>query len=238
MSNYEPIFERLRFGRDDYLAGVLGYPADDAPQFAALLCSPHPNFGGDMENNIVAALAGRFSHQAITLRFDYHGVGQSRIDLPPGVSAFDYWENIEETLNYAEPSEDVKCAASALSSLSEGLPMVAVGYSFGAIMATQLGASDAGIVAMVGIAPPLKRVRFEHLTNCPKPCLLVSGQDDFVYDADVATKLIQSSGKNLTFERPAADHFFIGLEATLADRVVRFALNQCAHAAEGANGSK
>jgi len=214
--------EQLRFGKHEYLAGVLSYPVNAEPTRAVLACPPHPNFGGDMENNVVAALAERLSAEAVTLRFDYRGVGQSRIELRPGLSVFDHWENIEQTLNYAEPLADVETAVDELSLLSAGLPMIAVGYSFGAIMATRVAMQDRRIVAMVGISPPLKRVGFEHLTACRKPCLLVSGQDDFVYDAEAARKLVDASGPNLIFERPVGDHFLVGQEAELADRVARF----------------
>jgi len=222
MRKHAVIHERIRFGSDEYLEGVLSYPANCEPKQAVLICSPHPNFGGDMENNVVAALAERCAAEAVTLRFDYRGVGRSLIDLPAGLSIFDYWDNLEQTLHYAEPLADTATALAELSLLSAGLPMIAVGYSFGAIMGTQIGVGERHIVAMVGISPPLKRVGFEHLAACRKPCLLISGQDDFVYDAQASAKLIEDSGRELTFERPVADHFFVGLETDLADRVAHF----------------
>ena len=219
MQANDVIHESVRFGPGASLSGILSYRAVGVPTAAVLVCSPHPNFGGDMENNVAAAVAERLSTEAVVLRFDYRGVGQSRIELPPGVSAFDYWDNIEQTLDYAEPLADTEAAADELSALSGGLPMVAVGYSFGAVMATRTAVSDGRLVAMVGIAPPLTRVRFEHLARCGKPCLLVSGRDDFVYDSAAAERLIELAGEALTLQRPAADHFFIGSEAELAEGV-------------------
>lgn len=227
MHKEQVIHEQIRFGQDDYLAGVLSYPADREPELAVLICSPHPNFGGDMENNVVAALAERLAREAVTLRFDYRGVGASRIDLPPGISVLDYWDNLEQTLDYTEPLADAASAAAKLSSVRNGLPMIAVGYSFGAIMGTHIGVRERQIVAMAGISPPLKRVGFEQLAGCRKPCLLVSGQEDFVYDAQAAAKLIETCGRELTLEKPPADHFFIGLEAELADRVAQFVHAAC-----------
>jgi alpha/beta superfamily hydrolase len=222
MSHDDVMHEQVRFGKDEYLAGILSYPANGNPSRAVLVCSPHPNFGGDMENNVVTALAERLSEDAIVLRFNYRGVGQSRIDLAPGLSVFDYWENIEQTLDYGEPLADTAAAADELSGQSDGLPMIAIGYSFGAIMGTRVAVRDRRMDAMAGISPPLKRVAFEHLADCRKSCLLISGLDDFVYDADVASRLIDAAGRNVSFERPAADHFFIGVEADLAERVARF----------------
>ena len=48
------------------LAGVLGYPEDGVPAYSVLLCPPHPNFAGDMDNNVIAALAREFSRDALT----------------------------------------------------------------------------------------------------------------------------------------------------------------------------
>jgi alpha/beta superfamily hydrolase len=222
MQTADVIHERVRFGCDECLAGIVGYPAHGNPPLAVLLCSPHPNYGGDMENNVVAALAEGLSVEAVTLRFDYRGIGESRIELPAGISAFDYWEKVEETLDYAEPLSDTAAALDHLASLSAGLPMVAIGYSFGAIMGTNIAVNDCRIVAMAGISPPLKRVRFEHLTNCAKPCMIVSGQDDFVYDAQTAEALVTAAGASLILHRPAGDHFFVGAEMELVDQVAQF----------------
>lgn len=238
MRHIDLIHEHVRFGEDEGLAGILSYPSVGEPSLAMLVCSPHPNFGGDMENNVVTALAERLSADAITLRFDYRGVGQSRIELSAGLSAFDYWENVEQTLDYTEPLFDTAVATNELFSLSAGLPIVMVGYSFGAVMATRIGVSDSRVIAMAGVAPPLKRVGFEHLIDCKKPCLLISGQSDFVYDAVTASTLIDSAGRNLTFERPASDHFFIGIEARLADSVARFVAQSIAPERTKGTGEK
>ncbi|CAN5456529.1 alpha/beta hydrolase [soil metagenome] len=224
MPQHDLIHEHVRFGQDDRIAAILSYPAEGEPALAVLICSPHPNFGGDMENNVITALAERLAVDAITLRFDYRGVGESHIDLPPALSAFDYWENVEETLDYTDALLDTAVAVQELSELSAGRPIVAVGYSFGSIMATLLGVKDSRIIAMVGIAPPLKRFAFAHLADCKKPCLLVSGRSDFVFDPNVSAAVIKSAGPNLTCEQPDADHFFIGQEADLADNVARYVI--------------
>jgi alpha/beta superfamily hydrolase len=238
MNAADVIHEKIRFDDEERLSGILSYPTVGQARLAVLVCSPHPNFGGDLENNVIVAMANRLATEFITLRFDYRGVGQSRIEIPSELSAFDYWENIEQTLDYTEPLSDTAIAAEELWSLTAGLPMVAVGYSFGAIMATRIGAVNNRIVAMAGVAPPLKRVGFEHLTDCRKACLLISGQDDFVYDASVAENLVGRAGHNLTLERPAGDHFFIGAETELADRVARFVGQTTAPMRpEGVNGS-
>jgi len=222
MHTVEIVEEKIRFGPADSLAGVLSYPAEGVAEFAALICSPHPNFGGDLDNNVVAALAQRLSAEAIVLRFNYRGVGGSRIDLPAMLSVFDYWEQIEETLDYVAPLADTRAAVDELACICGNRPIVATGYSFGAIMATQVGVADSRIRAMAGIAPPLKRVGFSFLVQCPKPTLLISGIDDFVTDPTVADRLADLGGSHLTMLRPKADHFYIGREGEVADNVENF----------------
>ncbi len=223
MDENRVIQERIRFGDDDRLSGVLAYPVDREPARAVLLCSPHPNFAGDMENNIIAALAERLANDAITLRFDYRGIGQSRIELPLGSSTYDYWDNIEQTLDYTDPLQDAAEAADELARICGHLPMIAVGYSFGAVTGTQMAAHDPRFIAMVGIGAPFKRIAFAHLADCPKPCLMISGTADFVYMPDVAARLSASAGIKLLMDRvEGADHFFRQQEDLLEDRIRRF----------------
>ena len=224
MTQTEPIIqERVRFGETGRLAGVLHYPAESSPRYAVLLCPPHPNFAGDMDNNVVRALAEGLAADAVVLRFDYRGIGDSRIELPTGLSVFDYWEEIEEAREYTDALADTAAAADELHRLSGGLPMVAVGYSFGSVTATRTALGDSRFAAMVGIAPPLQRVAFEFLAGCPRPCLIVNGEDDFVHDPDVAARLIESAGSQLNFERlKGMDHFFRDQEDVLTARVIQF----------------
>ena len=223
MNQANTIQERVRFGQDGRLAGVLHYPASAAPRRAVLLCSPHPNFAGDMDNNVIRLLAEQMSSDAVVLRFDYRGIGESRINLPPGVSVFDYWADTEQACNYAEALADTADAADELWRICGQRPLLVVGYSFGALTGTRTTLADARFAAMVGISPPLKRIAFEFLADCPKPCLMLSGEGDFSYDADVAARLAAAAGDRLILEVLAdRDHFFRGHEESLGNRVMDF----------------
>ncbi len=223
MVQSEVIEERTRFGQGGRLAGVLHYPAAGMPGRAVLLCSPHPNFAGDMDNNVIRSLAGHLGKDCAVMRFDYRGVGESRIDLPPGLSALDYWEQVEEARRYDDALADAVEAADELFRVSGGLPMAAVGYSFGAAICTLTALADARFDVMAGISPPFKRISFDFLANCPKPCLLLSGRDDFVYDAAVARGLAESAGQRLSMEMlDGMDHFFRGQEDVVGQRVAAF----------------
>ena len=58
------------------LEGILTYQEDFSATPAILLCSPHPNLGGDIDNNVVTGLAKVSADMGfMSLRFNYRGVG-------------------------------------------------------------------------------------------------------------------------------------------------------------------
>ena len=213
--------ERMTFPSGDLtLAGVLAYPASTEPAMAALVCPPHPHFAGDMKNNVIRALGAALAEEAVTLRFDYRGVGKSGIDLPPGVGVFDYWSQIEESKNYEVALDDVSAAAAELFRVAPGLPAAVVGYSFGALAGLTCGCDHPAVGALAGISPPLSRVSFAFLSDCAKPTLLLSGRDDFVCPAAEMDALAAKIGPRAKVEVvQGSDHFFRGDEGFVCVRV-------------------
>lgn len=208
------------------LGGVLSYPAQAEPAFAALVCSPHPHFAGDMDNNVVHALARTLAAEAVVLRFDYRGVGDSQIALPPGLSVWDYWDQVERQKDYDDALADVACAAEFLARTCGPLPGVAIGYSFGAIAAMLHGSRRGDFACLVGVSPPLKRFGFEFLAGADCPCLLLSGREDFVFCRQALDRARLAAGENLDVELLDGDHFFRGREDELAARVTDFVRNR------------
>src|SRR5579884_1047828 len=63
---------------DITLEGVLDAPEGDGPFPAVVVCHPHPQYGGDMSNNVVlAAVRGLRGRGIGSLRFNFRGVGRS-----------------------------------------------------------------------------------------------------------------------------------------------------------------
>ena len=224
MSAGEIVEERIRFPSGAlHLSGILAYPLETEPTYAVLLCSPHPHFAGDMDNNIVRAAARDSAETAVTLRFDYRGVGDSEIDLPQGLSVFDYWQEVEERQAYDDAIADVAAAGAALSSAGGSLPLAIVGYSFGCATGMRFALSEPGAAAIVGVCPPLTRVSFEFLARCPKPALFVCSRDDFVFSEDKLAECQAVAGPNLRAELlDAGDHFFRGEEEIVCRATRRF----------------
>lgn len=222
--------EQITFINDDglKLAGVLAYPCDTEPVYSVLLCSPHPHFAGNMDNNVISEIARKLAEHAVTLRFDYRGVGDSQISLPGGLSVFDYWSEIEETKDYTDAVKDVSAAARTLrSAVGElDIPFSVVGYSFGSATGLLYGHENENVSGMVAIAPPLGKVSFEFLSNCSKPGLFLIGTGDFLYSDEETERLRQTLTSNTTVEiLENADHFFRGDENILARNVDDFIRN-------------
>jgi alpha/beta superfamily hydrolase len=205
------------------LSGILSYPGDREPERSILLCSPHPHFAGDMENNVIRHLANYFAKDSVTLRFDYRGVGKSRIDLPSGISVFDYWQQVEDNMDYRDALEDVQSAAKELLSNTQDLPFIVIGYSFGAVTGFQYSINNELVSVLIGIAPPIGKVDFNFLYSCNKPCLIISGKDDFLYTQDQLENFRLSYNKRTTIDIwENSDHFFRGEEEKLAISIESF----------------
>jgi len=218
--------ERMTFRSGSLrLSGVLSYPEQDFPQHAVLLCSPHPHFAGDMDNNVVRAVAERLARHSVVLRFDYRGVGGSEIALGPEISVFDYWTEIEETRDYADAVEDVGAAARALVSVTESFDVdfCVVGYSFGVATGMLFAHENSQVRKMMALAPPLGKVAFDFLSDCMKPSLHLVGKKDFLYSDERIggyRRAVGPAAEVLVLDE--ADHFFRGDEDMLARRVDAF----------------
>ena len=106
-------------------AGRVGAPA-------AVICHPHPRFGGSMNNNVVLGVEAVLSDADFTtLRFDFRGVGRSRGTYGDGTGE----------------REDVLRAVEFLKSDSTTGVVFVVGYSFGAMVSLRAAAADARIEA-------------------------------------------------------------------------------------------
>ena len=188
------------------LEAVLNEGSPAAP-FSAVVCHPHPLGGGTLHNKVVyhamkvlnATLWG-FSFPV--LRFNFRGVGLSQ-----GVH------------HGTAESGDVEAAINWLVNAYK-LPVIVVGFSFGAAMALHAACSPGGegnspLRALVALGLPIQAdgrdYNYSFLKDCSIPKLFLSGERDQY--ATVAS-LIQvvaevPEPKRLVFV-PAADHFFSG----------------------------
>jgi alpha/beta superfamily hydrolase len=176
---------------------------------AAVVCHPHPQYGGDMHNSVVRAVANAFVRLGFaTLRFNFRGVGRSDgcYDAGRGEAA------------------DVQAAVRCVLAQAHVSSVTLAGYSFGAVMALQAGIVSPEVMCLVAVAPPL--VALESLTALSpwdKPKLFVVGDGDpFCSVSGLQQQITRLAAPKTLEVIPGADHFFAGYDAAVASAVTRF----------------
>ena len=169
-------------------------PAD--ARATAVLCHPHPKYGGTMRSIVISALFEALPERAVAcLRFNFRGVEDSEGS---------YTEGRDEPLDVAAALDAAKEAA------ADG-PLALIGWSFGADIA--LGIDDPRIAGWVGIAPPLRfrpERAYDAVGKDPRPKLLVlAANDEFRSPAEI--EAATSAWTSTRIETvPGASHFFVG----------------------------
>lgn len=179
-------------------AGRLEALLDDAPgaAFAALVCHPHPAFGGTMHNHATYRLAKAVrAAGGVALRFNYRGVGRS-------AGAYDAGRG---------EAEDTRAALAWLARERPGLPRLACGFSFGAWIALQAGCADEAVrgVLCAGLALSLRPTLADEVRGCPKPVAMVQGaRDRFGAPAQLEESLAGAAGPRRLAVVKRATHLF------------------------------
>ncbi len=179
--------------------------ADDAHAGAAVVCHPHPLFGGTLHNRVVHAAAEAIGREGIpVLRFNFRGAGGSggRHDGGRG------------------EQDDLKVVLEHLSGRFPRLPLLIAGYSFGAFVGLRVGCADDRVTALIGIGLPVGLYDFRFLEFCGKPLSLVQGdQDPFGPLASLMTIAARLPGGCRVLAIGGAGHGFTGHLDELRERV-------------------
>lgn len=165
---------------------------------AAIVCHPHPLFGGTMHNKVVYHAAKALNSFGFpVLRFNFRGVGRSA----------------GQHDGRAE-SEDVRTAVNWLSAELR-LPIIFAGFSFGAATGLRACCPDARVVALISLGTPVvadgRVYQYRFLQGCSKPKLFVSGGEDEFGPRKELEAIVRSTSdpKKLVWIEDV-DHFFDG----------------------------
>lgn len=168
---------------------------DDSPLGSAVVCHPHPLYGGNRHHPIVDAIFRALPPARIAaLRLDFrteHGGG------------------VAEQL-------DVAAAVAELDRRVDA-PIAAIGYSFGAVVA--LATPHHAIERIVAIAPPLT-----HASVAPPgvPILVLTPRHDQFCPPDDTIAAI-AGWEHVDHEVvESADHFLAGRANDIADRTINW----------------
>lgn len=151
-------------GPSGRLEAFLKRPAAPHPSgAAAIVCHPHPLFGGSMHNKVVHAASESLVQIGLpVLRFNFRGVGRSAGRHDGG----------------AGEQDDARAALDQLAAFFPGAPLVVAGYSFGAFVGLKAGCPDPRVTGLIGIAAPCGLYNFGFLSECRKPIALIQGEAD------------------------------------------------------------
>jgi uncharacterized protein len=177
------------------LEAIVDTPATADTSRVAVICHPHPVYGGTMTNKVAHMLARSFNEFGLpAVRFNYRGVG---------ASAGTYDEGNGET-------DDALAVLDWAAQRWPGAQLWLGGFSFGGSVAIRAAvARDAQ--RLVTVAPAVQRISVDN-TRLPRcPWLLVQGDNDELVDAAEMQRWVASleSPPEVSL-LPGVDHFFHG----------------------------
>jgi alpha/beta superfamily hydrolase len=166
---------------------------------AALVCHPHPLFGGTMHNKVVYhAMKTLSSFGFPVLRFNFRGAGLSEGEHDNGHGEVD----------------DVRAALNWLGSQFH-LPIIFCGFSFGTVTGMRASCGDERVMGIISLGTPVgvegRAYKYQFLHDCTQPKLFISGSRD-QYGAEASVRhLVESAPEPKELVIVAgADHFFEG----------------------------
>ncbi len=190
------IESRLIDGPTGELECLIEAPGDAAPRALAVVCHPHPLFGGTMHNKVVyrVARALRNSGYAV-LRFNFRGVGQSAGRHTLGVGEVD----------------DARMAVDYLRGRYPDLPYTLAGFSFGSRVILNLGCLTRGAQRLIALGFPAKRDPVGILNQCTSPKVFIqSTHDEYGPPPEMEALYAQVAEPKRLIWVEAEDHFFAG----------------------------
>ena len=178
-----------------------------APLGLALVCHPHPQFGGTLDNKVVQTIARACLEVGwASVRFNFRGVGGSegtwdegRGEIDDAMAVLDSWRRKSEFA---------------------GKPLLVGGFSFGGYVAAEVAARlavDAKPRRIVLVAPSTEK---QSVPDVPADTLVIHGESDDV--VPLAATLAWARPQSLpVIVFPGVGHFFHGQIALLKRVLVR-----------------
>jgi alpha/beta superfamily hydrolase len=181
------------------LEALLEEPEEAEPVEAAVVCHPHPQYGGTMHNHATYRLARAVRGAGgSTLRFNYRGVGRS---------AGSYDGGRGEAL-------DARAALAHLRRLDPGLPLLCAGFSFGAWVSVACS-DEPGLLGLLLAGLPIRSAEVEgvrlpgRLRELALPVAVVQAEgDEYATPAEVRELLAGSTGPRRLAGVPGTTHLF------------------------------
>jgi alpha/beta superfamily hydrolase len=153
------------------LEAMLDEPGREPLRAAVVFAHPHPQFGGTLHTKVVYQGTKALARiGCAVLRFNFRGVGRSAGAFSGGSGELD----------------DFKAGLDYMAARYPETRLWTAGFSFGAWVALETGATDERVSALIGIAPPVatsvsgQEYTFDHTLVSTKPKFFVQGEADEV----------------------------------------------------------
>jgi uncharacterized protein len=192
------VFHRTFFirGPAGQLEAMLWTAEKADPPLVAVVCHPHPLFGGTMHNKVVYQTAKALHRSGLpVLRFNFRGAGLSEGGHDTGRGEQD----------------DVRAALNYLSEQFPAKPILLAGFSFGAWVGLRVGCEDPRVTKLIGLGIPVDNSDLTYLRACVKPKLILQGANDqFGSRANVEALFAEMPEPKQLVIVEGAEHFFAG----------------------------
>lgn len=174
-----------------------------APRGVAIVCHPHPQHGGTMDNKVAQTLARAFVQLGLrAVRFNFRGVGGSEGAWDEGRG------EIDDALAVIAAHRDA------------ALPLVLAGFSFGGYVAAEAAQrlpAEAKASRLVLVGPSTQK---QQMPTVPDDTLVIHGEADDVVPLSATLDWARPQALPVTVI-PGAGHFFHGQLTLLKNLVVR-----------------
>jgi len=161
-----------------------------------VVAHPHPQYGGDMRNNVVEAICDAYNGCGYaSLRFNFRGVGRSEGTYDNGIGE----------------QEDLLAAIGYLS--DAGIDRIDLaGYSFGSwVIALGIKRFE-DVNRVVMVSPPVDIFDYSSLENSGRIKLVIAGSEDEIADWRSVDKVLPLWNPDARLKViKGADHFFWGM---------------------------
>lgn len=184
-------------GQTGRLETRLTVPSTPKAGQVAVVCHPHPLFGGTMDNKVVTTVVRAYKEMGLPIvTFNFRGVGQSEGTHDNGQGEID----------------DAIAVITWALAQTQASELYLAGFSFGSYIAaaavSRLSALPVHLQQLLLIAPPVHHYPFVEL-DLPTDTLVIQGDADEVVPADeVFDWASQQALKIIRFE--GCSHFFHG----------------------------
>ena len=149
-------------GPEGELEGIFSYVSKKVTHLA-VLCHPHPLYGGTMHNKVVYSMAMALNQIGYaTVRFNFRGVGRSSGTFNHGIGE----------------QRDVEAVIEHFRRMHPDAYLVVGGFSFGSKVGLLVASRDERVSAVIGTGVTVDVADFSFLNDYEKPKLIIQGTND------------------------------------------------------------